>query len=304
MVSITKLFGTQNRYFSAFCCRAFSLAILGRPLLTRFGQASHVFARCPKIIKFSLSWSFSTVSVFRKLAVLPLLACSFLLFSAEKIPFVVDFGSKQFENHFFQEEFSSELIQSAPFNGAVEMSTFFKYLKSVYHIHVAVETGTYLGQTTMFLGSLFDETYTIEVSPEYYAKSKAFLISNSNVQVYLGDSPQVLKKILPRLKGEPVVFYLDAHWYNQWPLLDELTEISKTHRDNCVVVIDDFKVPGRPDIAFDSYNGKACSYEYIKKKLSEVFSDCSIHYLIPKNINARAKFVAIPKAWMKHPKRT
>jgi hypothetical protein len=31
--------------------------------------------------------------------------------------------------------------------------------------------------------------------------------------------------------------------------------------------------------------------------LKKVFSDYTVHYLIPKHLSSRAKFIAIPKKW-------
>jgi len=91
------------------------------------------------------------------------------------------------------------------------------------------------------------------------------------------------------------LFYLDAHWEDYWPLRDEIIEIGKTHYDNCVIVIDDCKVPGRHDIPFDQYKGKECSFEYIQDLLRFVFSGYEIDYLIPANVQNRAKLVIMPK---------
>jgi hypothetical protein len=222
----------------------------------------------------------------------------FSLFSAEKLPTFIDFGSQEFRNHFYQEEYSPEFMNLTPFNNAIEFSTFFQYLKKVYNIHTAIETGTYYGQTAKFFASLFETAHTIEISEVNFKISNNFLKDCPNIEVHLGDSPEVLKKILPTMENEPIVFYLDAHWYNYWPLLDELDVISKTHYDNCVIVVDDVMVPNRNDIAYDSYQGKACSYEYMKDKLDQIFSEASIHYLIPIKVQSRGKLVALPKSWM------
>ena len=64
-----------------------------------------------------------------------------------------------------------------------------------------------------------------------------------------------------------------------------------------MIVIDDFKVPGRKDIPYDKYKQKEFSLEYIKEELKLVFSECEIHYIIPSNPMCRAKFVAWPKNW-------
>ncbi len=184
-----------------------------------------------------------------------------------------------------------------PFNSAPELALFFSYLKQVYPIDTVIETGTWRGRTTAFFSLLFAHIHTIDVSPDIYQKAKASLKPYSNITCHLGSSEKILSELLPSLKEKPILFYLDAHWRQFWPLLQELKEISKTHKDHCIIVIDDFKVPGRADIPYDAYGDHACSYEYIKNGLSEIFSDYTVHYLIPKSTYCRAKFVAIPKQW-------
>lgn len=187
--------------------------------------------------------------------------------------------------------------QYDPFNHAIEFAIYFDYLKEKYGITTAVETGTWNGQTTKLLAHLFPEVCTIELNYFSYKNSVQQLSKSRNVHLYHGNSPEILSSILPARTNERVVFYLDAHWQAEWPLLNELEQISKTHKDNCIIVIDDFKVPGREDIPYDSYGGNDCSYEYVEKQLSKVFSSYTYHYLTPKHPSSRAKFVAIPNEW-------
>lgn len=231
-----------------------------------------------------------------------MLICFFLLagsysFTQEKeFPVVFDFSSSEIPG---SENFDmSKISKLHPFNEAAELAPFFSYLKTTYRINKAVETGTFHGRTTAFFGYLFDKTFSIEVEKEYYDSASKRLRKCKNIDLFLGSSPLVLSQILPKLKDERLLFYLDAHWQADWPLLKELEEIGKTHRDNCIIVIDDIKVPGRADIPYDSYEGQECSHDYICDHLDKVFSSYKIHYLIPKSVERRAKFVAIPTKWM------
>jgi len=188
---------------------------------------------------------------------------------------------------------------SSAFNNAPELSSFFNYLKGKYKIETAIETGTYKGSTTALFGRLFERVDTIEISEPTYRAAKETLKPYENIHCHQGSSEKILREILPSVQGKPVLFYLDAHWEEHWPLLQELEEIGKTHRDNCIIVIDDIKVPGKGSIPFDKYGDIECSYDYIKNKLDEVFSEYTFHYVIPKSVQSRAKFVAIPKKWQK-----
>lgn len=188
-------------------------------------------------------------------------------------------------------------INHSGFNSAPEIGEVIQSLAKEFEIENAVETGTFLGGTTNFLSACFDEVHTIEIVEENMHKAQEHLKNKDNIYYHLGSSETVLKEILPNLEGKRTLFYLDAHWNEYWPLLDELEEIAKTHKDNCVIVIDDFKVPKRRDIPFDQYGEHQCSYKYIQKKLDLVFSYYDYYYLIPKDLGSRAKFVAFPKQW-------
>lgn len=186
----------------------------------------------------------------------------------------------------------------AAFNSAPEIGSFILYLKSKYPIDCVVETGTNLGATSAFFSLHFSQVHTIELLADVHKQATANLSHCPNVYCHLGSSEKVLEELLPELERKPLLFYLDAHWQQHWPLLAELDEISKTHRDNCIIVIDDFKVPGRKDIIFDVYGKCECSYEYIRKHLDKVFTSYTYHFIIPYNKNCRAKFVAIPQKWI------
>ncbi len=185
---------------------------------------------------------------------------------------------------------------SAPgaFNGAADIGPMFEKLQQDYQITTVIETGTFQGKTTAFFGQHFQEVHTIDISPTYYNQSKQALSSFSNIHFHFGSSDKVLAQLLPSMKDRFILFYLDAHWNEFWPLRDEIEQISKTHRNNCIIVVDDVKVPGRTDVPFDAYGPHECSYEYVKDKIEKVFDHYTIHYLIPNNPSLRAKLLILP----------
>ena len=222
------------------------------------------------------------------------LLCTMPIFSNEiNFPKCIDFG--KFNSPGGQQQ--AWRLGFFAFNRAPELTPFFVLLKNKYNILTAIETGTYKGCSTVLFGQLFEQVHTIEISEKLYLESSALLSPYTNVHCHLGSSEKILKEILPNLVGQPVLFYLDAHWQSHWPLLEELDEISQTHKDNCIIVIDDFKVPQRSDIDYDKYDTKECSHEYIKEKLNKIFTSYDFYFLIPKSVKSRAKFVAIPKQW-------
>jgi hypothetical protein len=231
-----------------------------------------------------------------------ILAVFFLLptaiFSAQ-LPTVVDYGTfPQIESGYYANINQNVWEMGGySFNYAPELTTFFALLKRDYYIDTVVETGTFMGGTTNLFSMLFNQVHTIEIVESSYLRAVENFARHPHVKCHLGSSEIVLRKLLPTLIGSRVLFYLDAHWESHWPLLEELEEISKTHADNCIIVIDDFKVPGRGEIPYDAYGPHECSYEYIQNSLQKIYSSYSWHYVIPKSIHSRAKFVAIPKSW-------
>lgn len=185
----------------------------------------------------------------------------------------------------------------AAFNGALEIGAFLANLAERTSVATAFETGTYLGYTTLFLSCFFDRVFTVEIDHVRFLQIKPRLEPYPNITAYEGHSVKVLHEALPSLKGESVLFYLDAHWLEDWPLLGELEEISHTHKDNCIIVIDDFKVPSHPEIGYHSSKTDDCSFEYIAAKLDQIFTDYVSFYLVPQSPDQRAKFLAYPAAW-------
>lgn len=225
----------------------------------------------------------------------------------KEFPETIDFGAMRIFQDLYNEEIPNtwlwNLADSAlkagisAFNDSPEIGTFICFLKEKYQIDGVVETGTFFGFTTSFFARHFNEVHTIEIIDQKYENAKDLFQGYNHVHCHQGNSPEVLNKILPSMKDKRLLFYLDAHWESYWPLLDELHEITQTHKDNCIIVVDDFKVPGRYEIRHDAYGEDECSHEYIKNSLKKLFSDYSFHYLIPKDFNRRAKFVAVPKNW-------
>jgi hypothetical protein len=225
----------------------------------------------------------------------------FFPLEANELPIIIDFNTFDISSLPGYKDFDLEgMNRFYPFNCAKEFAPFFAYLKKTYSIQTAVETGNFNTETTPFLAFLFEKVYTLGIDQSIVKKSTAKLSLYPNIEIIYGYTPDCLHQILPNLQTKPILFYLDSHWQSHWPLLDELDEISETHRDNCIIVIDDFKVPGRPDIPYDSFEQHECSFEYISNSLSKVFSDYKFHYLIPKRLNCRAKFVVIPRKWIKN----
>jgi hypothetical protein len=170
------------------------------------------------------------------------------------------------------------------FNMASEILSTVAAIKYHFGIRVAVETGTFKGATTFPLGFLFDEVHTIENHEE---GQEADLGRNPGIQLYWGSSSEILPDLLPTLMDEKYIFfYLDAHWFDYLPLLDEIEIIGRTHKNKAIIMIDDCYVPWEPTIGHDTYKGIPISDEYMKPALALAYDldGYTTHYIIPKNV--------------------
>jgi hypothetical protein len=136
-----------------------------------------------------------------------------------------------------------------------------------------VETGTYLGDSTRFVAEKRPSLRiaSCEIDRRYYERAMRRLQGYPGVHLAQMSSHDFIRAWVaawePRWRP---LFFLDAHWYDFWPLADELAAISCKPL-SAVVVIDDMKVPGRSDFAFDTYgegsDAVACDLELVARAL-------------------------------------
>ena len=138
-----------------------------------------------------------------------------------------------------------------------------KELVSAIDFTCALETGSYRGSSTVMLAELIDAPVA---SVECRARNQLF--ASRRLEPYphasseLGDSRQFLERRLTAGSG-PIFIYLDAHWYDDLPLADELRIIGNSGRQ-AVVMIDDFRVDDDPGYGYDDYGpGKALDSTYL-----------------------------------------
>jgi glycosyltransferase involved in cell wall biosynthesis len=130
-------------------------------------------------------------------------------------------------------------------------------LKAVLPLDIFVETGTFSGDTTAAVQSMFSDIYTIELSGKYHEQVLDRFQGIPHIHPILGDSATVLKKLAPSLHGRSVLYFLDAHWCvaentagetSQCPLLQEIGAIGYLNA-NSLVIIDDARLFLSPPLA-------------------------------------------------------
>lgn len=170
-----------------------------------------------------------------------------------------------------------------------------KKIISHFQLEIGIETGTYQGNMSLYLSKLMKNVYTSEISRQFYdnldsafecVKQSDTLKISENIEFHLGSSERILENILPGIKSpydnddKPfALFFLDAHWENYWPLLDEIKCIGRLLPDKAIIIIDDCKVPGRKH-GFDRYHGKELDFSYVKGALAGAFPNGFGHYYI------------------------
>lgn len=164
--------------------------------------------------------------------------------------------------------------QLSPFNDDHHIQQEFLKLKERFNLSTAIETGSALGGTTVFLGQNFERTFTIEINKAWLKiaikRFDAHGVSEK-IKAYLGSSEKVLDEIIQLYSlDSSFILYCDAHWNGYCPLHDELKVVAK-HNLKPIIAIHDFQVPNEPNLGFDSYYGQPFTYEWIKPRLEEIY---------------------------------
>lgn len=138
-----------------------------------------------------------------------------------------------------------------------------------------LETGTYRGSSTAFFAAVFPAPiHTVESNQRLFASSRLRLRLRPRVRVEFGDSRAFLRRMadLPSARTDAVFIYLDAHWEDDLPLADELRIVAQSWT-RCVVMIDDFEVPGDSGYGYDDYGpGKALTEDYLPVRVLKGWS--------------------------------
>ena len=166
-----------------------------------------------------------------------------------------------------------------PFNGDTIIFETIKKLIAKYNIKNFIETGTYLGQTTGAMAQVVENVYSCEINVNYFEQAKENLKSFSNITLFNTSSKQFLENVLPVIQ-QPALFFLDAHWQEHNPLVDELKVIAENKFCNSIITIHDFQVPEK-DFGFDyadSRKHQPLNWYYIKNYIDIIYHDSYKHY--------------------------
>ena len=153
-----------------------------------------------------------------------------------------------------------------PLNGQRHRQAIVETLIREVPLDAIVETGTYRGTTTSYFAGLASQPiYTVEFDKRLCGFGWAALRKLKHVHRAVGDSRVFLRNLAgdQSLCGRTILFYLDAHWNADLPVLQEL-EIIFANLPQSIVLIDDFQVIDDPGYGYDDYgSGNALVLDYI-----------------------------------------
>ena len=122
---------------------------------------------------------------------------------------------------------------------------FAPYLNPVF-----IESGSYAGEGIMAaIRAGFPRIISIELSDYYYTFCKEKFRNISNIELYFGDSIEVLPEILKGI-NERCTFWLDGHFCQDYtasgimpvPLMEELKIIAKHPIKDHTLILDDMRL--------------------------------------------------------------
>lgn len=118
-----------------------------------------------------------------------------------------------------------------------------------YDCDAILECGTHVGDTSVYLARTYPTVpfFGCDIVSDAVRITSARLVRHPRASVQMSDSRCFLEEMLGRYQC-PFI-YLDAHGFNDWPLVEELGLIQ-----HGVIVVDDFDID-HERYAYDAYGG-------------------------------------------------
>lgn len=183
-------------------------------------------------------------------------------------------------------------FQDYPWNGDGYLAAEVLRLKHVHGLTSAHETGTCLGSTTLWLSHNFNfAVSSCEVNADCLsiAKERMRLAGKTRpfVEMVLQDSRSHHVMDIDGC-GDRTLCFLDAHWGQHCPLLDELALIASQGIKPCII-IHDFQVPGT-DFGFDRMpDGRPFNLDLIRDHLDRIYGTLGWRHNYPTKVEGAAR---------------
>ena len=138
------------------------------------------------------------------------------------------------------------------------------------NIDLVIELGSYLGFTAKRLATMAEQVITVEINEDSFGEVCKNIAELHNVYAINSSSIEALPNLLEANRDKNIFIYVDSHWLDYCPLQEELNIIARSGLKP-VLAIHDWKVPNRPELGYDSYNGQDFTYEWIKVLLDSIY---------------------------------
>ena len=168
-----------------------------------------------------------------------------------------------------------------PFNNDEFIKDMVVQLKKQYNLKIAIETGSFMYTTSRFFANLFEKFITFEKSSKLFNEFNHIIAGHTNAIGLCIDSVDGLKKYLPQITSETLI-YLDAHWDDNFPLLEELKVIADTG-EKPLIMIHDFKVPDT-DRFFYTFNDVDLDLDYVEESLDKIYGKDKYSIMYPTQV--------------------
>lgn len=191
-------------------------------------------------------------------------------------------------------------FQEYPWNGDGYLAAEVLRLKKAHGLACALETGTCLGSTTIWLSKWFDDVVTCEIHQPYLAIARS-RVTSDRVKFRPGSSVGCIPDAQAWFGPRSAFMFLDAHWGAHCPLLDELDAIASPEphygMGKPCILIHDFQVPGT-DFGFDKMpDGRPFNLDLIRDHLDRIYGEDGWKHNYPTKVEgARRGWISIEPA--------
>ncbi len=159
-------------------------------------------------------------------------------------------------------------IQFRGFNSQFVRASILLYLIRELCFDEFWETGTHIGDTSLLVAAQAKvRIASCELNQDYFKLADETLKPfGKRVELFNEDSRVFLRRLVARRSAERPFVYLDAHWYEELPLLQEI-EIIINSNVEFLIVIDDFEVRADSGFGYDEYAESKLSLDYIHESV-------------------------------------
>ena len=157
-------------------------------------------------------------------------------------------------------------------------------LQAAHRVTSAIETGTGLGSTALWLADHFAHVHTFETHGQCWGRARARFAHRRAITISLMNGVDGLSWVLASTGGHSIPFiFLDAQSAGQRPLLDELDVLARSGVRPCLVMYD-FQVP-ESNIGFGCLpDGRPLNLALVEDRITAIYGQGRWRERYPSNV--------------------